>query len=127
VPSPTTAKTDEQEFKKYTLRRDGRPPITLNGTLIGEGTDKTHDSSRWEVVRIYRSIRGRYVVQVIHLTCWQGEQDTRDAETFGLSAQAAIDWLGKGAGTLSPAAQGAVEDAAQCDDSFEAAWTLTVD
>jgi EXLDI family protein len=126
--APTDARTVEPEFKNFSLRRNGRPPVNFVGVLIGESSDRNHDSSRWAEVRIYRTRLGRYVVEETHTSRWEGEPSTSNVQTVGPSAtEDLIGWLESESGTLSPAAQEAVEQAGERDESLKSAWVLIVE
>lgn len=64
------------DTKLYTLRRDDLPPLRFRGIKLEECDTRTHDSTRWVEVRIYRTQGGRYILRVCHRTQWQGESDT---------------------------------------------------
>lgn len=76
---------------EITLPRTGRRPITLTGELLAE-VETTGDSGRPSYsgstghgyrVRIYRTLAGRYVVAVTHVSSWSGDDPvTHDVEQF---------------------------------------------
>ena len=118
--------SDDKNLENFTLSRDGLPPIVFVGSEIGYASDQTHNSSRWQTVRIYRSRAGRYIVRDRRDTCWQGEHDTVRASSFAIAAQA-IKWLQNSDGKLSVAAQLAVEAAAENDEGLAGAWMEQVE
>jgi hypothetical protein len=120
------AKRGGPAAEQMTVNRDGLPPISFRGEQIGSGSSRENDSTCWQEVAIYRTRAGKYVVQVSHITCWQGEASRNTARSF-TSAAEAVTWLRNPDAMLSAAAQSAVEDAAKSDDAFAAAWVEEVD
>jgi hypothetical protein len=60
---------------QYVLRRDGAPPLRFLGRLITESTSRRNDSTRWTDVSVYRSQSGKWILQTIGRTIWEGEVD----------------------------------------------------
>ena len=114
----------------YKIRRDGERALAFTGRIIGEGSDWTHNSTRWTTVTIYRTASGRIVAKVEDRTQWQGESDHVRADSFKTVSEA-INYLRNSGdydieGYLSPEAQEAIEDAGQNDAEFASAFTETI-
>ena len=116
---------------KHKIRRDGDRTLEFSGRIIGEGSDWTHNSTRWTTVTIYRTAGGKIVVKIHDRTQWQGESDAVRAESFRTVSEA-ISYLRNSGeyeceGYLSAEAQAAIESAGESDSEFASAFTETVD
>lgn len=111
---------------KYTINRDGHPPIVFTGEKIAGADNKDHNSTRWTKVALYRTKGGKYVAKISRLTCWEGESDHITAEVFSQAADL-IEWLKEGSDVLGSVSQEAVEKAAKTDANFAAAWVEEVE
>ena len=122
----------EHTNTKHKIRRDGERALEFSGRIIGEGSDWTHNSTRWTTVTIYRTAGGRIVVKLHDRTQWQGESDTIRAESFKTVSEA-ISYLRNsdenydGESYLSPEAQAAIESAGESDAEFASAFTETIE
>ena len=120
----------EHKNTNYKIRRDGERALAFSGRIIGEGSDWTHNSTRWTTVTIYRTESGRVVTNVHDRTQGQGESDHVRADSFA-TASGAISYLRHADGDyydadLSSAAQEAIEDAAKNDEEFASAFTENI-
>ena len=120
----------EHKNTNYKIRRDGERALAFAGRIIGSADDKSHNSTRWEAVTIYRTASGRIVVEVEDRTQWQGESDHVRADSFA-TATGAISYLRHADednydANLSSAAQEAIEDAAKNDEEFASAFTENI-
>ena len=120
----------EHKNTSYKIRRDGERALAFSGRIIGQADDKSHNSTRWTTVTIYRTASGRIVVEVEDRTQWQGESDHVRADSFA-TATGAISYLRHADednydANLSSAAQEALEDAGQNDAEFASAFTETI-
>ena len=120
----------EHKNTSYKIRRDGERALAFSGRIIGQADDKSHNSTRWTTVTIYRTASGRIVAKVEDRTQWQGESDHVRADSFS-TATGAISYLRHSYednydADLSPAAQEAIEDAGQNDAEFASAFTETI-
>ena len=120
----------EHKNTSYKIRRDGERALAFTGRIIGQADDKSHNSTRWTTVTIYRTSSGRIVVEVEDRTQWQGESDHVRADSFS-TATGAIGYLRHDFednydANLSPEAQEAIEDAAKNDEEFSTAFTETI-
>jgi EXLDI family protein len=125
----------ENKNTKHKIRRDGDRALEFSGRVIGEGSDWTHNSTRWTTVTIFRTAGGKIVVKLHDRTQWQGESDTIRAESFRTVSEA-ISYLRNSHGDeygycgesyLSPEAQSAIESAGEEDSEFASAFTETVE
>ena len=87
-------------MEKITLKRTGLRPLSFTGELVtgfetspdrAAGSYWSGATGRWYEVNLYRTAKGRYVVQVSHYTQWQGEQDEYLARVFD-SLEEALTW-----------------------------------
>ena len=113
-------------MQDYIIKRDGQPPLTFKGDEIGKGTTRDHNSTRWTNVTIYKTKGGKYVAYIERATQWQGECNHDEAvsrsEAIGI-----IQWLKQDGENLGRASQRAVENAAESDANFSAAWVERVE
>ena len=71
--------------QEYRLRRDGLPPLTFQGEMVLERSNRWvsgREKTRWHVVRVYRTLRGRWVLEVVYRTLWQGELDSHQVRVL---------------------------------------------
>ncbi len=122
----------EHTNTKHKIRRDGDRALEFSGRIIGEGSDWTHNSTRWTTVTIYRTAGGKIVVKLHDRTQWQGESDTIRAESFRTVSEA-ISYLRNsdenydGESYLSQEAQAAIESAGEEDSEFASAFTDNIE
>lgn len=123
-------------MKQYDIARDGKPPIRFIGQQIGQGeTARDHNGNRnrWTTVTIFGTKGGNFILQEKSQTCWQGESDTCDAQSFATAADVieylrmAAEQCGSEGESLSEEAAEAVEEAAAANADFAAAWVVVVD
>jgi len=72
-------------MKKYSLTRDGIRPLAFTGEQIANDSTHSHQGSRqnrWHEVTVYRTAKGKIIVQIEYHTCWQGESDRNSAQVF---------------------------------------------
>lgn len=117
-------------MEKHTITRDGDKPIVFTGERIGEGSTHSNQGSnefRYTDVYIYRTKGGKYVVDVQHITRWQGEQSTSTAAALD-TPDDVIAWLKEdNDGNLGRASQEACEEAAKNDEAFGKAFVEEVE
>jgi hypothetical protein len=113
-------------MEKMIIKRDGLPPISFTGEVIGTGSTRTHNSTRWTTVDIYRTKGNRYIAAISRLTCWQGESDHREAKSCELASEI-IDYLKGENDFLGDASQESVEEATKHDANFAEVWVEKVE
>jgi EXLDI family protein len=116
-------------MEKYTIKRDGLPPLAFTGEQIASASNRIrggNDSTRWTEVKLYRTQAGKYVALVERVTQWQGESDHRTATSKATAAEV-IEWLKEGEIQLGSVSQDVIEQAAQVDPAFAAAWVEEVE
>ncbi len=62
----------------HTLEQDGARPLRFEGETIAETSSHHYQgprSNRWTEVKLYREVKGCYVAQIRHITCWENETD----------------------------------------------------
>lgn len=69
-------------YKEHSLTRTNKRSLTFNGLLLVDRSSKDHNSTRWVKTSIYETDKGKFVVGLGHITCWQGESDRYTAEVF---------------------------------------------
>ena len=82
-------------MEQYTLTNDGKPNVRFTGDKIAGVSSRSHQGprqNRWTEIGIYRTEAGKYVVQVVGHTQWQGESN-RFAVTVCAGEAAVIDAL----------------------------------
>jgi hypothetical protein len=111
---------------KYKIERDGFPPLKFTGERIGNADNRTHNSTRWTVVEIYRTRGGKFVGRVERITQWEGERDTSTAEAFA-DFGALIQWLKDGEDALGRVSQEAVVQAIEAHPELAACWAVEIE
>lgn len=69
------------ELKEFTVERSGKRALRFKGEVLA-GVRSKEDHGRWQEIGIYRVGEpgsGRYVVEIVGMTNWQGEQDSHEA------------------------------------------------
>lgn len=75
---------------EYKLQRDGDSPVAFAGELLNEADSQGHQGpteNRWYQVRIYRTMSGKFVVEIGFRTHWQGESDRNWVEICDTPAE----------------------------------------
>lgn len=80
--------------------RTGQGPLHIRGEIIASGESSANNAhsnysgstGQWQSVKIYKTVKGRFVVSITHFTQWQGQHDTEEAAVFP-DAKACIDFL----------------------------------
>ena len=63
-----------------TISRDGMPPIRYTGEIIGQKNSRdTHNCTRWSVWTVHRTASGKLILETVHVSQWECEQDRRSA------------------------------------------------
>lgn len=116
-------------IQQHTLDRDGYPPLTFTGELIGEGSnaiDNGNHANRWTDVAIYKTQGGKYVAAIDRHTQWAGEKSRSSVQHF-TSPKDVIKWLKEGEDHLGGVSQEAVEEACNSDPAFKEAWVEVIE
>lgn len=118
-------------MEKHTIKRTGLPPVVFYGKEIASANNHIGPNgprNRWFQVEIYQTKGGRYVASFFYYTQWQGESDHVTANSFDTASEV-IDWLRlkDDDGLLGEVGQEAVEEAAENDPAFAAAWVEVVE
>jgi hypothetical protein len=85
--------------EKISLKRTDQRTLSFSGELLWEdetSPDSAHPNysgspGRWTVARLYQTAKGKYVLQVIQYTAWQGERDIHEALVFN-APEEVVDW-----------------------------------
>ena len=112
-------------MKKLIIKRDGIPPISFTGKLIGTSSGVT-STYRRAVITIHRTKGGKFIAVISCKTCQHGERYGTEAASFATAAEV-IDWLKEGESELGAVSQEAVEKAAKVAPEFAAAWVEEVE
>lgn len=67
---------------QQTLTRTNKRPLAFLGEEIASDSTRGLNSTRWQKCTVYRTNKGKIVVGIGNLTCWQGESDHYTAEVF---------------------------------------------
>lgn len=84
----------EEKYKKFTLQEDGFPDVTFTGREIASASSHVRngvEQNTYSDVSVYETRGGKYVVQVIHVSQWQGEGDTSEVHEYDSLADLAAD------------------------------------
>lgn len=112
-------------MKKLIIKRDGIPPISFTGKLIGTSSGYTQTHRR-AVITIHRTKGGKFIAVISCKTRQYDERYGTEAASFATAA-GVIDWLKQDNDMLNPLSQEAVEEAAKVDPEFAAAWVEEVE
>jgi len=110
--------------QKKVVKRDGQKDLKFTGEPLAEASNQWiagKDQTRWTEIRIYRTDKGKYVVSVIGVTRWQGEQDSHKAEVCETAEEVYKELLTEDfeGAFLPDVAKEALEEAAKNDPAFE--------
>lgn len=66
-----------EEVKEFIIERDNAPDLKFNGIALASVSSKDpyNDRGRWFVLKLYKTVGGKFVCQRIEYTKWQGEKD----------------------------------------------------
>src|SRR5262245_11267533 len=79
VPSPPQAKL-------HRLLRTGDQALSFEGLVIAESAGKQingRERDRGHDLRLYQTIGGNYIVEIIYWTTWKGEAEVRTVQVVG--------------------------------------------
>ena len=76
-----------EECEKITVERDNGPDYKFRGVLVAQSASSPDRGNsyysgavgRWVVLKLYRTLAGKYVCQRVNMTQWEGEHDTYEA------------------------------------------------
>jgi hypothetical protein len=97
------------------IEREGIPNLDFTGELIGQSSGQTPR------VKIYRTKGGKFVGE------WRADLKMTQAQAFDKPTDLIFWFKRQNNGTISSEAQDSIEDAANHDDVFKAAWNEHVD
>jgi len=111
--------------EQFIVRRDGEKDLKFRGEVLASVNNQWiagRDQDRWKEITIYKTESGKYVVAIIHRTCWEGEVDRFKAEICETAenvykALLSDEPIGE---VLSNLAKEALEEAAAKDEAFNA-------
>jgi hypothetical protein len=89
-------------MQEQKLTRTDKRPLVFTGEEIAADNTKTLNSTRWSKVTVYRTEKGKFVVGLGRITCWQGERDHYSAEVV-LSIEEACSYIEEHCPSLAPA------------------------
>ena len=69
-------------MERIRIHRDGQRDLAFQGVLVAETDIQHRDDTRWLELKMWKTQAGKYVIQRKHITRWQGERDTVEAEVF---------------------------------------------
>ena len=87
-------------MQKITIARTGLRPLTFEGELLAEAStsmDRAHPDYSGKIgichtAKVWRTSGGKFVVNLVRHTAWQGQRDCHEAEVFGTLPRLA-NWL----------------------------------
>ena len=85
-------------MEKYKLKRSGKPPLAFEGEKLAEAGGKWQagrELNRWHDITAYRTVGGRYILQIEYHSLWQGEEGhdfVEDADNPGELAEIVLDY-----------------------------------
>ncbi len=116
----------ETKLESFVIKRDNCPPLKFKGEKIGFGSDRNHNSNRWNEVSLYQTAGGRFVAVRKYFSQWEGEKNFVSAEPFSCVSDL-ISWLEKERDGLGSVEQEAIESAAKVSSVFDSAWVENVE
>lgn len=113
-------------MEQFTLERDGQPPVTFVGEMLGHASSHTAGKPRWFEVGIYRTEQGRYVVHGLGASDILGESDRGWVQVVDTADEVvgALYRHGDGGPYLTRTSQDALAEAATVDEGVAAAYVV---
>ena len=74
--------TENEEFEDYHLHREGQRALYFKGKTLVVKDTRDHNSTRWTKCAVYETDKGAFVVGLAHMTKWEGETDSYQAEVL---------------------------------------------
>jgi len=72
-------------MEKIRVHRDGMKDLVFEGEQLASASGRWRsgqEQTRWDVLELYKTKSGRYVMCRIYRTCWQGETDSHQADVY---------------------------------------------
>lgn len=114
---------------EYTITRDGQRDLKFTGEKLAEVNNKWvagRENNRWHELTLYRTAGGKYVLQEVYRTMWQGELDSNSA-TICDTAEEVLAALTNEEGTLHNLDKELLQQAARNDQAFAGLWEETLE
>ncbi len=103
-------------MENYIVKRDGQRDLKFTGEIIGAASSRWlagKEQNRWTEVKIYKTQSGKFVVETINYTQWQGELNNYRAEICDnpLQAMEELSYTEDGSFYFSGVGKEALEEA----------------
>ena len=85
----------ESDMEEFTIKNDDAPDIRFKGEELAKASSATNNSTRWHVLKLWKTGGGKYICQQIGRTQWQGEVDRYKAAVCTSPAEV-ISFFGHG-------------------------------
>jgi hypothetical protein len=98
---------------EYNLRNDSGRDVKFAGYVMADVTSHSNQGpsqNRWTEISIYRTRGGKYIVQIVGLTCYQGESNRYEV-TVCATEDEVVKALEGGEGQLGWLAKDALDEA----------------
>jgi hypothetical protein len=105
--------TSETKDETYNLRNDNGRDVKFAGWMLTEVSSHSNQGpsqNRWTEISIYRTRGGKYIVQIVGLTCYQGESNRYEV-TVCATEDEVVKALEGGEGQLGWLAKDALDEA----------------
>lgn len=112
-------------MQEHILTRDGLKDLKFTGELLATVSNKWvagKDNTRWHELSLYKAKSGKYVLQRVYVTLWQGELGNHAAAAYD-TAEEVLDALTDEDGGLSDLDKELLQEAAKGDPAFAGMWT----
>jgi hypothetical protein len=101
-------------MQEFTIERVGLPNLDFSGEVIGQSDGPNPQ------IKIYRTKAGHYVA------AFQRDSKRSDAVHYD-QPEPVVNWLKTLSGSITPAAQSAIESAAEHDEGFKKLWNERIE
>lgn len=74
--------TENESMKQYNLTRDGERDLRFTGRILADVSSHSYrgdSQNRWTELALYQTKAGKYVVQSVGRTIWEGENNRYSA------------------------------------------------
>jgi len=80
--------------RNFTVERDNKRSLAFKGEMLA-AVQSPVSGGRWQVMKLYRTIGGKFICQIAYLTQWDGESDAHEAEVCATET-AVMEFYGHG-------------------------------
>jgi len=116
-------------LKTYTILRDGQKNLRFTGEMLADVDNKwvaDMVNNRWHELSLFKTKGGKYVLQEVYCTIYQGELEAYSAKVLN-TAKEVLEALTDGEGVLTDLDKKLMQQAAKNDSAFTDLWVEVLD